>query len=63
MSMNLLQGRSVVKHVSMPENLARALEKRAIEEDRPVSRVIRRALIAYLALKVGEDGQNPKESD
>lgn len=63
MTTSLLEGRSVVKHVSMPLNLARALERQAALEDRPISRVIRRALIQYLtAQEPGDDGQN-KEPD
>jgi predicted transcriptional regulator len=44
--------------VRLPEDLREALMKRAEEEDRPISRIIRSALRAYLMPELTEEEQH-----
>lgn len=53
----LLQGKAINQNISLPENLAQALKERAIQEDRPISRVVRRALFLYLNHQAPQDEQ------
>lgn len=57
---HLLQGKTVNRNVSLPENLDRALQDQAIREDRPVSRVVRRALVEYLDHRESPPNDRPE---
>lgn len=60
----LLRGPSIARNFSMPKALYDALKERARQEDRPVSRVVRRALILYLTDTMSSaDGKNEKAPD
>ena len=57
-------GRCRGRNVSLPEALDKLLLKRAQEEDRPISWVMRRALVEYLTKdeEVGDDDQSKHNS-
>ena len=54
------QVRYTTRNFSLPEPLDRELVERAQVEDRPVSRVIRRALEKYLAAIGGKAGEGAR---
>lgn len=47
MHTNILDGPRVTRGISMPREMDRELKRQARREDRPVSWVIRRALVRY----------------
>lgn len=66
MNTHLLQGPSITRSISLPEALDAAIQERAKEEDRSISRLIRRAVIAYLQeddQKAGDDDGQTQNQD
>lgn len=57
----LLRGPAVMRGISLPQELDRALVERAYQEDRPISRVIRRALICYFSQDNEDQQQQTRE--
>jgi predicted transcriptional regulator len=56
----LLTGPCVGRNISLPQALEAALQQQAIREDRPVSRVVRRALVEYLERQASDDHPSGK---
>lgn len=56
---DLLKGPSINRNISLPQALDKALVQQARVEDRPISRVVRRALIQYLEAGNGQDDKEP----
>jgi predicted transcriptional regulator len=56
----LLTGPCVGRNISLPKALEIALQQQALREDRPVSRVVRRALVEYLERRTSDDHQSEK---
>lgn len=55
MSQQVMLGGWVQLSVRLPQNLDKALKKQAEVEDRPVARVVRRALVQYLERQKAQD--------
>lgn len=61
--MELLEGKSVTRNISLPGKLNEALLEQARREDRNVSRVIRRALLLYLEHQYFDDVIEAQKED
>jgi len=56
-------GPSIPRNISLPAELSEALTRQARREDRPVSRVVQRALIAYLLAERAADDDRLAAAD